>query len=146
MDFYAHSAQMLQQKLGHLKGKSMNEAREEVWKILNDQSFEAGFLEGRRLEKFLKTADPERWHRFLTILNRAAPNKTSFGKNLLRKGGWSPQETKRIYVMSPNGDPDWKKWAKLMPPATAHRWEEWDKLADINGKPLPGKGKLVRIK
>lgn len=142
----AFSMKELQKRLAVLSGRTMLEAKQEIWEMLNAEGSSASFVEGSRLEKLLQKIDPNRWHKFLTYLNRTTRDKFGFEKNLSRKGGWQPEEVKRVFVMSPNGDPDWRKWAKLIPPNICTRWDNWDALQDIHGNPLPGKGKLVRIK
>jgi hypothetical protein len=82
----------------------------------------------------------------LAILNKINPKKTAMTGNLSKKNGFEAEDLKRVYTVTPNGDKDWRKWAKLIPPEIANKWDEWETLKDKDGNQIPGNGKMIRIK
>ncbi|MBP9866809.1 MAG: hypothetical protein KBC41_01885 [Candidatus Pacebacteria bacterium] len=134
----------LQNSVKGLSGLTISEAKETIWKNLN--SFEnVPFMQGGQLARFLKNVDVKRWDKTLMILNKINGKKGHTG-NLVKKNGWEADELKRVYVVTPDGDKDWKKWAKLIPPEIANKWDEWGTLKDKEGNPIPGNGRMIRIK
>ncbi|MEI8339692.1 MAG: hypothetical protein WCF94_03430 [bacterium] len=140
---------ILKEKLLPYKGRKFSEIKDEVWKMLQDDNYVfMDIIDYKRQELKDITSDSV-WNKFLNILNNLKSEKNNqYTSNLSRVGGYEKEEIKRIYVITPNGDPDWQKWAKLMPnnKDVLTNWENWDKMKDVNGSLFPGKGKMVRIK
>jgi len=142
-DLPSMTGNRIQDAIYSLRGKRVEEIKEQAWKLINSLN-ETLFMEGQRKDMLLVNIDISRWDKFLTILNKIAPKGDLTG-NLCKKNGWRADELKRVYVVTPNGDLDWKKWAKLIPHGIVSKWEQWSSFTDVNGQPIPGDGKMVRI-
>lgn len=138
-------ATALQKELASLTGQKTSDSRDVIWEKMKIVPY-LGIMSHSQLARFLKNIDAEKWDKTLMIFNKIHPNRKSLTKNLAKEGGFEANELKRIYAITPNGDKDWKKWAKLIPKESMNKWDEWDTLKDKNGNQIPGNGKMVRIK
>ncbi|MEI6731658.1 MAG: hypothetical protein WCK90_03175 [archaeon] len=112
--------------------------------ILNKGNYT--FYQGQRLAKLKSNVNELVWENFLKIFNNI--RGPGFHRNLAKQGGFSPEQIRGVYVITPGGDKDWQKWAKLMRPEDITKWQEWDKLTyedETGTHHYPGKGKLVRV-
>jgi hypothetical protein len=99
------------------------------------------------------SSDEKRRLRFIKVLVKQKGEgylrKIGLTKNLAKYGGWRPEDIKRIYIISPAGKKNWRKWARKMPKeerSTILDWENWSKLKYktlFGSKYFPGDGKLV---
>jgi hypothetical protein len=129
------------------RGNQLSEDKnlqKQLWELLQRGAYM--FLEGQRLKRMMAHVEPDRWARFIKALNNI--KGSGYVRNLLKVGGWDPSFIKRIYILSPGGDKDWKRWARVMQPTkeAITQWVRWHEILSLEGKPFPADGALVRIK
>lgn len=134
----------IQKRLAKFVGRKSQDCRAEITSVLNEMEH-VTFIEGQRLEKYLKNVDSERWGKFLQEYTHKPGRKIGLNRRLAKVGGFAPEKIENVYVISPNGDPDWKKWAALIPPGLSSKWEGWKGKQALDGTIIPGNGKLVRV-
>jgi len=65
--------------------------------------------------------------------------RNNLHQNMYKTNGYDPSFIKQIFVITPGGDADWRRWADIMKPVDIKEWDNWTNLG------YPGNGKLISI-
>ena len=86
----------------------------------------------------------EFWGRFIINMHQMKSDdkkdiRNNLHQNMYKTNGYDPSFIKQIFVITPGGDADWRRWADIMKPVDIKEWDNWTNLG------YPGNGKLISI-